>query len=354
MKHSLLHIFSICIILLVQVYSTQSRTIHRPPALVPQIETYWSNTPHGQHYTLTDNCLEAWAMFGRYDKTFLEKCRLPEQVMYRNKPGHSVSKKELEGLLEKLTAEILSNKHSSRLKLSHFSILKDHDFSYGKSSGLIILKCTKHPFVVKLYLETPETFVRPFSKGLIPAFFFVMGGGINRYLAGFTRIPNLHAINNIIKQNERWRNKISTPRKWYWTPANVKNFTVIGHNMGSQALSASLPSVYAIICDEIIKEREFELSRAEDRAMGIELVHLFGNRLDPHICNFIVEKDTGKITFIDTEHFGSLVGLREELHYESYTGWITQLIGKCFRNAMFKTTAERLREANNIPEILQV
>lgn len=341
----------ICFIYLFFSHTSISRDVHRPLGIRPRIVVYYTDDPEGKKYTLTNGSLEKWAIFDRYNEKLLRENQLPEVITYRNQPDKSVTRAELEDRLEKLVVEITKQRGKSKLE-EQWIVLKDEDFNYAKKSGMLILKCKDYPFVIKFYRETPETFVRPYSKGIMPAFFFVMGGGINRFLTGFTRIPNLQVINKIIEQNEEWRDRISTPRKWFWTPQNVRSFTVVGYHLAAETLTTKYPSIYAIICDEIVKEREFTLGNKEDRKTGLALARLFNNRLDPHICNFLIEKNTGKITFIDTEHFPSVVGIKGKFEFNSYTSWYVQLGGKCLKNALFKTSWARLQEAEQTPESL--
>ncbi len=332
-----------------------SRDIHRIKAVpdLPSIETFWSNEPNSPHYTLTNSCLRPWALFYRFNKELLLKNQLPEIISFRYEP-QTVSRPILSKLMHELITEIVTAKERPK-DFAHFKILKDNDFNYIRGCGIIVLKFKNYPFVVKLFRETPQTFVLPFSKGLLPSLFFGMGGGMNRFLAGFTRIPNLIAIEEKLKSNPRWANRISTPRKWFWIPPDVKWFTVTGHNFGPNNLTIEYPSTYCIVCDEMLSGRPFLISNKEDRETTLELTNFLGNRLDPHICNFFIEKGTDKIAFVDTEHFASMLGLEKVTFFGSYTDWIVKLAGNCLRKSLFKTKEERLADLTApIPENLLI
>ncbi|HBY06215.1 MAG: hypothetical protein UV38_C0002G0027 [candidate division TM6 bacterium GW2011_GWE2_42_60] len=332
-----------------------TRSVHRPHARTPSIEVFWSNDLTSQHFFLTNQSLKEWSIFGRRNSESLAEHQLPEKISYRHAPEKTVDQAVLCAQIDELISEILKNREK-KAHFAHFKILKDSDFNYIRGSGVLIAKFTDYPFVIKLFRETPETFTAPFTKGFVPSTFFVMGGGINRFLAGFTRIKNLDAINQKIAASPRWAGKVSTPRKWYWEPANVRSFTVIGHHIGAQETqSITYPSVYCIICDEMHGTRELSLHSQEDRTLALELSNFIGNRIDPHICNFMIEKETGNIAFVDTEHFASIVGLDEPLEFKSYTDYFLSLAQKCLQDAFFTTKRTRLKHQQRaVPQNLIV
>lgn len=331
-----------------------ARSVHRHALQLPSIEVFWTDDPSSERYRLTNGCLETWAIFGRYNHDYLFSHQLPNVVSYRNHPEQSVSRTELEAALERFVAELFQSKSKGHARFSEVKVLKDADWNYAKACGIIIVKFKAYPFVLKLARETPWTFVRPFSKGIVPTFFFAMGGGINRYLSNFTRGMNRDAIEEIVQQNEKWRDKVSMPRKWFWVPKDVRWFTIVGRNFGPEPISISLPSINGFVCDEIVKEREFSIWNRQDRETALELSKLFKNRLDSHICNFLIEKETGKITFIDTEHFASITGLKEYVDFTSYTDWYSKLARNCLKNALFITPRSRMERANIVPTTLVI
>ena len=53
-------------------------------------------------------------------------------------------------------------------------------------------------------------------------------------------------------------------------------------------------------------------------AKCLRFAHYLENRVDAHVDNFMVEKSTGIIVLIDTEHFPTMVGLKEPFEYDDY------------------------------------
>lgn len=157
-------------------------------------------------------------------------------------------------------------------------------------------------------------------------------------------------------QNPYWGERVTTPRKWFWLPPHTPWFTIEGDNMGpTDRLSIELPSTYGIICDAISIERPFSMACKEDRRTAMKLARFLGNTVDPHIYNFVHEKDTGRIAIIDTEHFASLVGLREPLYFNHYTSWYCRLTDKCITDALFRTKKDRrARQQEPTPALLNL
>lgn len=353
----------ICQFLIVGTSIQADRSIHHPSHGIPRIEVRWAQespiTGKKQEngdgtiktHQLSSSFLEEWAIFERFDLSFHLQNQLPEEVSYRNAPTKNVSRETLETLVEEFVKKLLKKKKCLDT-FTDFTILKDDDFNYKRGCGIIIVKFKSYPFVLKLLRETPETFVNPYSKGFVPIFLFTLGGGINRFLSSFTRIPNLHAINEKIAADPRWSSTVSAPRKWFWIPKDARWFTVTGFNFRETPLTKAFPSTYGIICDEIVAERTLSISSKADRKLALDLSHFIGNRIDPHICNFMVEKDTGKIVFIDTEHFASIVGLKEPLYFNSYTTWYLKLSNSCLKKTMFRNKETRKRGASEMPETL--
>ncbi len=321
------------------------RNIHRPhPGALPEITTCWSDSRSAKRTCLKSSYLEDWAIFGRYNPKDFEEYLLPASISYRYEPTKTVAADTIEKLIEEFIAELMHiNIKPAGKAFEHVIILKDRNFNYRMHAGLIIIKFRNYPFVVKLFIENPDSFTRPYTKGTETSVFFIMGGGMNRFLAGFTRIPNLKALQAIIDADPIWSERITLPRKWYWVPKNVRKFTVEGKNIGTNASTQSLefPSMYAIICDEIQMERQLNTLYQEDRLLVHDIIQLLGNRLDPHIYNFFIEKGTGKIAIIDTEHFASMVGLKEPMEYNSNVGWYAKLVNKCIADGMFRNKKTR-------------
>ena len=86
--------------------------------------------------------------------------------------------------------------------------------------------------------------------------------------------------------------------------------------------------------------------------MSLKFAHYIGDRLDAHVDNLVVEKNTGKIVLIDTEHFPTMIGLKEPMNYNTYGSWFLQLSGKCFRaNFMRSKKIRRNMQLHPTPEL---
>lgn len=349
MKHKSRLIVPVITLLTIQSI-LPNRSIHRRDKTKPYLEVFWSaessnaNNPNQKHYYLKSVFIAPW-VFDRFNRQFHLDHQLPDTVTFRYEPDKSTTREKLSEQIEGFVKELLSVRKKSTRAFSHFKVLKDSDFNYKQGCGIIIAKFKHYPFVIKLVRETPKTFVSPFSKGIIPSLFFTIGGGSNRFLTGLTRIPNLYQIQEMINADPYWSKIVSAPRKWFWIPPNVKWFTIRGYNLSTDGVrSADFPSIYAIVCDEIIAERTLSISNKKDRKLALKFTNFLGNRLDPHICNYMVEAGTGKLVFIDTEHFATVVGLREPLVFESYARWYIKLANHYVKHALFRDKKKRREE----------
>lgn len=207
--------------------------------------------------------------------------------------------------------------------------------------------------MLKLFIKTPETFAKPLSEGLIPRFFYRMGGGINRHLSGFTRVKNLEEIDKKIDASREWSGLIDTPRKWFWLPEKPLWIEMRSKNIGNSGeLKTELPAIYAIIADYIESEKTFSLTNRADRAFGLKFAHYLENRVDAHMDNFIVEKSTGVVVLIDTEHFPTMVGLKEPIIYDDYPTWYRKLSSKCFNDIFLRNKhIRRSMQLHPTPEL---
>lgn len=318
-----------------------ARSIHRPRDYsMPEIVTYW---PHSKHrYYLRDSHLEECALFKKFDKDFFFDHLLPAgSISFRVDPSENVDGKILSDLLEELIADLRAHR-IPRTTLKHFEILKARDFNWKSCSGFLVLQFKKYPFVAKLFIQTPSTFVRPFSHGYESCCMFVMGGGITRYLSGFTRIKNLEEIKKLVQEDPHWCEVIDFHRKWFWQPTDNWWFVLEGHNIGiKRHQSIELPSIYAIVCDAIESDGQWWLLKKKNRRIGLQLSQDVKNRLDPHIGNCVVEKSTGKIILVDTEHFPTMVGLTQPMRFKSYTSWYLKLTGKYLKDRYGRSKQKR-------------
>jgi hypothetical protein len=323
------------------------RSIHRPAdPLMPEITAHWVGDTN--FYTLRKYHLEEYSLFQLFDKDFFEKHLLPQTaISYRYNPEQSVDSALLSQLIEELLQEVAQGKRT----FNQFSILQAKDYNFKNKKGLLIVKFKQYPFVVKLFIETPDSFISPFDKGIEPIFFFFMAGGINRHMSGFTRLKNRKFILDRLAQSP-WAHEIDIPRKWNWLPRHAQWIEVIGKNIGTKKQqSTQFPGTYAIIADAIEKERDLSLFNKKDKKRTLDLCNYLNLWIDPHMNNFMIEKGSQKLIIVDTEHFPSFVGLHEKVSFESYADWYLHLAGKCWKNTFMQTKYERRNPKQPNPEM---
>lgn len=306
-------------------------------SLCPKITTRWSTS--NKIYQLSDSHLEVNALFHLYDEGHIQQNLLPEgHISFRQNPQQSIKGSVISDLIEELLQEVQAQKKTYK----NFTVLKNRDFNTKKQAGLLVVKCNKYPFVVKLFMETPRSFIRPYNKGFEPACFFIIGGGATRHFIGFTRIKNMQRVAQRIKDNPHWKKRVDLPRKWFWLPHKQKTMELTGYNIGGHSkISINVPAIYAIVADEIDIEREFSIFSKQDRKTAIDLSNFLLCRIDPHINNFVVEKQTNKIIIIDTEHFPSLVGFKRRPRITHYTSWYLHLVWKFIKDRFFRSKRDR-------------
>lgn len=316
---------------------------------IPKITIGWKNSK--KTITRTNWAYKEYPIFTSFNKDYFYKNFLPKTaICSKNDPQVMFNCQKLNSLIEDLLIEIKKQKK----EYTHFNILKDANFNRIQRCGLLILKFKDYPLVLKLFMETPASFIDPYCKGFENQFFFYMSGGMNRHVAGLTRVKNLELVNEQIKNHERWNNTIITPRKWHWLPKKPRWIKINGRNIGEKKeLSTLIPSVYAIIADELdTKEDAPLLSSQKKSELIMELcmdLHLF---VDPHADNFVIkhhkENDTYKISIVDTEHFPSIVGLKEETFFNNHLEYYVYLSAKYFQDAFLQTKLNRRLAQNNI------
>lgn len=320
------------------VFGLYGRSVFRPhdPQL-PTITTQWEKDT--KTYSFKNTHLEEEPLFKVFDKQHFFANQLPKNaISFRYNPQQSVSGATLDALIHHLLEEI----NAGKTVFTHFDILKKRDFNKRKKIGLLIVKFKKYPFVVKLFIETPESFVQPFNKGFEPICFFYMGGGVNRHISGFTRIKNLQAIKKTIEASPYWSKRVDFPRKWFWYPKKQPWITLTGNNIGQKPTTrTTFPAVYALVADQIIWTREFALTSPQDRKTAMALSNFVDQRIDPHINNFGIEQKTGKIVPIDFELFPLMVGLKQQRRSSGYLGWYTSLAFKMLKDTFGRSKQER-------------
>ncbi|MGE0010279.1 MAG: hypothetical protein AB7F19_07150 [Candidatus Babeliales bacterium] len=337
-------LYVICILHVLTSYA--GRSVFRPDdPHMPMIEVCWNGSK--KVHKLRDYHLEEYPLFHTYDQSYFDTHLLPDgAIPYRQDPTQSIDGTVLSELIEQLVAQLIADRKqpAKALKeLPHFTILKKRDFVWKTATGCLIVKFNDYPFIVKLFLETPKSFVRPFDKGFEPTCFFLMGGGANRHISGLTRIPNLELVQKQIQEHPTWKDVIEFPRKWFWAPKKRTFFTLTGYNIGQSnaPLVTEYPGIYAVVVDAIDIERTFSLTSSEDRKLALSTSKYLKSFIDAHINNFVIERETGKIVIIDTEHFPTVVGLRKELPGQGYVGWYGRLAAKRVRDTYCQTKYTR-------------
>ncbi len=319
-----------------------TRSPHRPDKKIPKITTCWINNSK-KKYGLINSHLEEYPIFQTFNKPYFNKHLLPSfKISFRNNTKQSIEGKELSTILEKAINELFLGKK----QLTDFNIIHKKNFNKKKCYGLLVLEYKNYPFIVKLFIENPESFTKPYTKGFEPIFFFNMAGGINRHLMGFTRIKNKEMIVQKIKKSRKWSKIIDTPRKWFWLPDNKKHnrwIKIVGNNIGNKkSIETVIPGTYAIITDKILSKKELSIFNRKNRKFCMELCNYLDMAIDPNINNFILEKNTDKMVIVDTEHFPSLVGFKEKQTFSGYINWILSLMSKCAYDQFFRTKSEQI------------
>lgn len=306
---------------------------------LPQITVSWSDSAKAS-FTLRDSHLEQYPLFELFDEPYFKAHLLPlTPISDRYDAQKTIDGALLNEHIECLLKEIKARKR----KYTHFKVLTGKNFNRRKGVGMVILKYNHGSIIIKLSTETPRSFNSPFGKGLDNIWFFPMGGGINRHLAGLTRVKNRENVKQKLMAEPQWSSRIDVPRKWYWLPSQPRYLHLVGTNIGNKATQTiDIPATYAIVTDAIAVERELELNNEEDTALALNVCNFLEHAIDAHINNFVVEKNTGKIVIIDTEHFPSVIGIKEKVHVDSYVDWYGYLIRKCSNDWLFRTKKERL------------
>lgn len=337
-------IFNIIFLFLLgtKTITIETRSPHRPiDPLIPCLSVQWKGD--NTVYTYKSFYYEEYPTFHIFDEQYFNKHKLPsEAITYRFNEKKSLPGQLLSNLIEQLLAEIQQKKK----RYTHFTILQHKNFNRRKKCGLIVLKFNDYPFVLKLFIETPRTFINPYCKGFEPRFFFMMAGGVNRHISGITRIKNLELLNHKISSNKNWQSRVETPRKWFWTPKNSKWLHIVGKNIGNkEKTTTTLPGTYAIIADAINTDQEMVMSQKKRNKIIMQLCNDLDVIVDPHADNFIFKYDENKkdftIVIVDTEHFPTIVGLKEKIKFRDHRSWYLYLAGKCFHDAYFRTKNQR-------------
>lgn len=329
--------FILCIVLALCA-PAYARSFLRPiDKTAPRLTAQW--TGKSKIYSITDSHLEEYPLFVVYNEEYFNRYRLPlTDIPYRYNKNITVAGSCLNGLIEDLLREIQSGKR----KYTNFILLQDKDFNHKKAAGLAVFRFKNYPFILKLFIETPRSFVDPWMKGILPVWFFYMAGGGNRHITGLTRIQNKIVISNKLAAMPKWAQFVDTPEKWFWTPEKEKWITLTGYNIGGkEMITARIPGTYAIIAEAIEQSEEQTIFDRHKRKIALELCNTLDLFIDPHIDNFMVEKGSNKLVIIDTEHFPTLVGLKEKASYKTYVRWYLGLMHKASYDIFFRDKKAR-------------
>jgi hypothetical protein len=291
----------------------------------PQIQISQSHTDTSA--TLTSRYLSKH-VFEAFDQKYFDTYYLPKtDITHRNKPHQSTSGTTLATIVDQTVQSIIQTGQPT----DETEIMKSSGFSFSHKAGVIILRCKNHPFIMKVFIENTQSLAHPFRKGLEAIGIFIMSGGLNRYLTGFSRVKNLYTFKTEISQHPYWQSKIDAPRAWFYTPDNTPYFSMYGSRFFENATYyADMPAIYAIICDEI-----FGSSENIDSQTTLQLFQDFDNHIDPNPSNFLREYETQKIVLIDAEYFPSIVGLDRHMYVSSYFSWYMQLAIKCAKDIIW-------------------
>lgn len=340
MKRNINNYFKFCLVFFSLSPVMAQRSNLRPYDGSPIITTNWIGKKTIN--SLEDSHLEAGPIFKTFDPDYFYAHMLPTtSIPLRYNPEKTVDPEILTSALDNLFYEV----RSQEKKFTDFEVLKKDGFNIKKQAGLLVLKGKEFPlnqFVVKLFMETPRSFIRAYNKGFIAACHFIIGHGATRYMLGFTRLKNLDVVRNMINDDPYWSEKVDMPRKWFWLPEGYPWIHFTGHYIsGYDQIELDAPGAYAIIEDAINVEYEFSIKKKEDRIISVQLCNFLHCQIDPHSNNFVLEKDTGKIIIIDTEHLPTMVSLKEPVHIESYRQWYTHLISQGISEYFWRPKAKR-------------
>lgn len=336
-------------LLILPIFSALPYSPLRPYDGSPIIVTSWVNKER-KHY-LQDSHLEIFP-FKTFDRDYFYSHMLPNTpISFRYFPEKKIDPSVLKDAMNTLFYEV---RQGRKRHFSEFEVLKDEAFNSRKQAGLLVVRGKSWPlnqFVVKLFMETPRSFIRASNKGLIAICHFIVGHGCTRYMLGFTRLKNLEMIKRMINDSPTWKDKVDFPRKWFWLPNDYPWIHLVAYHIsGHERFSIDFPGAYAIIEDAINVDREFSLLKKQDEKTVVGIFNYLSSLMDPHFNNFVIERDTEKIVIIDTEHCPTMVALKEPVHIESYAEWYSYLVKKGLHECFGRTKGERKAlHASHIP-----
>ncbi len=327
-------------------FAAYSRSPHRPAdPTVPSIKVSWHHDTK-VNYEFADSHLQE-ALFELFDAPFFFNTMLPaDSIHYRYEPHKSVTGAALSQIIEQLLVEIKQlKKRQHKVTFKDFTILKKRDVNKRNHTGLFVVEFKDYPFILKLFVETPEGVVTPLDKGFEPICFYYLAG-LSRHFNGFSRIKNLMNVKKIVQADPYWSTRVDFPRKWFWLPKDQQWITIEGKNIGQHqgTKKITIPAIYGIICDKIVWEKPFCLTNQQNRDEALTLCNFLGQRIDSHINNFGIEIQSEKIVPIDFEHFITAVGIEEDLICNNYFDWYLHLTHKTVKRLFFRNKYERRQD----------
>lgn len=296
----------ICVLLILLILIVPAYGAKKP---LPTLITHWENS--SMQYKIKKKYFRQEA-FSSWDKNFFDQHLLPKTTInYRNSSG-SVPGSCLSNLIEGLVKELRESKDN----FQDFTLLKGIEFNKKQFAGCIVLKFKDHPFILKLFVENPYSFLHPENKGFRHGCMAVISGGINRFLAGFNRIKNLEITQNLLQQKKQ-PITIDFPRKWFWKPENSRWFFVKGIDF-KESFTLRLPEMYGIVSDEIVSDASIHHIHKHYGSQIFKICKSIDFRLDPNIKNYRLEKKTNTLVAIDTEYFPELLGVKHKIDSDNY------------------------------------
>lgn len=287
------------IILAIFIVCMQITTCKDTPKI---LTTNWAG--HDTSYSISSSTFKVQPIFESFDKAHIEQHLLPRgPISYRNNQIASVTGAHLSSCIEQTIEELKAGK-----SFTHVTVVKNKEFHVKQCAGCLVLKFNDHPFILKLFIENPYSFLHPQHKGFQHSQMFFISGGINRYLAGFGRIKNLEHIRKTIAMIPEYTHIIDVPRKWFWLPTNPRYFELHGKGFQERDLLLTLPEVYAIVADEIVTSTPLHTIRKHYGKTIFNICKTLEFCVDPNMKNFRLEQETNKLVLIDTEHFPTLLG----------------------------------------------
>ena len=188
-------------------YTTHRSPLRKPDYQIPTIVVSDNVTPYS--YARTSSHYKKHPIFTVFDYQSFVDNQVPLNGI-TDAHGNIMARKDT---INAILDDILSALKNNSAPLPHCTIIRDANFNYTTLCGLIMVKLNDYPLIIKLFRETPESFVSPFSKGFEPTTFFFMSGGSNRHIAGLTRIPNRFHLLSLIETDTRWKDMVKIPRK---------------------------------------------------------------------------------------------------------------------------------------------